>query len=258
MSSPEPQKASEYGAIVLSSSSEAEVFRAFQSHYEQSPLPANEQLANLGMFLTSKNLSRILFFYEIYQKILHHHGVVMEFGVRWGQTLTVLSALRGIFEPFNRHRKIVGFDTFSGLLGMAPQDGSASQCQDGDFSVPPGYQQYLHRLLQLHEATNPISHLQKFELVAGDVTTSLPEYLQRHPETVVSLAIFDFDLYQPTRVTLEALLPHLCKGSVLVFDELCDPYFPGETIALREVLGLRDLRIQRLPMTARVSYCVFE
>ena len=48
------------------------------------------------------------------------------------------------------------------------------------------------------------------------------------------------------------------KGSVLVFDELCDDIFPGETIALREILGLNQLKIQRLPMTARISYLEIE
>jgi hypothetical protein len=41
-----------------------------------------------------------------------------------------------------------------------------------------------------------------------------------------------------------------------VFDELCDDIFPGETIALREVFDVNSLRVERLPMTARVSYVV--
>ena len=52
--------------------------------------------------------------------------------------------------------------------------------------------------------------------------------------------------------------PRLFKGSVLVFDELCDDIFPGETIALIETMGINNLRIQRLPMTARISYVVIE
>ena len=48
------------------------------------------------------------------------------------------------------------------------------------------------------------------------------------------------------------------RVSVLVFDELSDDIFPGETLAVNEVLGLRNLRLQRFPMTARVSYCVIE
>lgn len=254
----EPTVSSAHGSIVLSSQSETGVFSALQEHYRHSPLPDEEVLPNLGMFLTSKALSRVLFFHEMYRKVLNHHGVIMEFGVRWGQTLTLLSALRGIYEPFNRHRKIVGFDTFTGLKGMEAKDGTQSRCQDGSFSVTPDYRAYLDKLLTLQDATNPISHIKKFELVEGDASLTVPAYLERHPETVVSMAIFDFDLYRPTKDALESLLPHLCKGSLLVFDELCDPYFPGETLALREVLGLRNLRIQRWPQVARVSYVELE
>jgi hypothetical protein len=251
-------KTQKHDAIVLSSQSEKELQRKFVELFKGAPLPDDEILPNLGLFLSSKSLSRVLFFYEIYKKILHTHGIIVEFGVRWGQTLSILSALRGIFEPFNRHRKIVGFDTFSGFKGMSDKDGALCKSVDGSFSVSENYQQYLETLLGLQEALNPIPHLKKFELVRGNAMETIPAYLKRQPETIVSLAIFDFDIYQPTKAALEAIKPHLFKGSVLVFDELADDIFPGETVALREVFNLSDLKIERLPMTARVSYVVLQ
>lgn len=71
-------KTKEHDAIVLSSSGEKDLFRQFVAHFKNSPLPEDEILANLGLFLTSKNLSRILFFYEIYKKKPAGHG-----GKRW-------------------------------------------------------------------------------------------------------------------------------------------------------------------------------
>lgn len=251
-------KTQKHDAIVLSSGSEKEVLARLAKALGDSPLPPDEFLANLGLYLTSKNLSRILFFYEIYRKIVESHGIVIEFGVRWGQTVSLLSALRGILEPFNRHRKIVAFDTFEGFKGMNEKDGALCKTVDGSFSVSPGYENYLADILAMQEQLNPVSHLRKFELVKGDAKVTVPEYLRRHPETIVSLAIFDFDIYEPTRAALQAIRPHLCKGSVLVFDELCDDVFPGETVALAEVLGLNGLRIKRMPMTARVSYLEIE
>ncbi len=254
----EKMKTQKHDAIVLSSASEKEAQAAFANLLKTSPIPDDECIANLGTYLTSKTLSRILFFHEIYQKILHSHGVVMEFGVRWGQNLSLLSALRGIYEPFNRHRKIIGFDTFEGFRGMHEKDGVACKCVDGSFSVSEGYQQHLSQVLQIQEALNPMNHIQRFELVKGDAQQTIPEYFRAHPETVVSLAILDFDIYAPTKVALEAIKPHLVKGSVLVFDELCDDIFPGETVAVQEVFGLNNLRIQRIPTAARVSYAVIE
>jgi hypothetical protein len=249
-------KTQKHDAIVLSSQSEKDLQLRFVEMLKRAPLPEDELLANLGLFLSSKSLSRILFFHEIYRKILGTHGVVMEFGVRWGQTLSLLSALRGIFEPFNRHRKIIGFDTFAGFKGMSEKDGKLCKTVDGSFSVSDNYEQYLADVLALQEALNPMSHLKRFELVQGDAMETIPAYLERHPETLVSLAIFDFDIYQPTKAALKAIKPHLFKGSVLVFDELADDIFPGETIALREVFNLADLKVERMPMTARVSYVV--
>ena len=200
-------KTKKHDAIVLSSQSEKDLQALLFEHFRAAALPEDELLANLGLFLTSKSLSRILFFYEIYRKILHTHGVIMEFGVRWGQNLAVLSALRGIFEPFNRHRKIIGFDTFAGFRGMGPEDGDRCKTVDGSFSVGENHDAYLEKLLSLADALNPIPHLKKFELVKGDAVETIPSYLKQHPETIVSLAIFDFDIYKPTKAALEAIRP---------------------------------------------------
>lgn len=251
-------KTQHHDAIILSSDDEKAVQSRYARALVETPLPSDEILANLGLYLTSKNLSRLLFFYEIYQRILHTHGVIMEFGVRWGQTLAVMSALRGIFEPFNRHRKIIGFDTFAGFRGLDAKDGERCRCKDGSFSVTENYEPYLADILAMQEALNPMSHLRRFELVTGDAVETVPEYFARHPETLVSLAVFDFDIHAPTRAALEAIKPRLFKGSVLVFDELCDDIFPGETLALAEVFDLGSLRIERLPMTARMSFAVIE
>lgn len=251
-------KTEKHDAIVLSSLDEKAIQKMFLDSFKAAPMPDDELMPNLGLFFSSKNLSRVLFFYEIYKKIIHSHGIVAEFGVRWGQTLSLMSALRGIFEPFNRHRKIVGFDTFEGFKGMNDKDGELCKCKDGSFSVSPGYENYLDRLLNIQEQLNPMSHLKRYELVKGNALETVPTYLQRHPETIISLAIFDFDIYAPTKAALEAVKPHLCKGSILVFDELCDDVFPGETVALREVLDMNNLRVQRMPMTARISYVEIE
>jgi hypothetical protein len=250
----EKMKTKKHDAIVLSSNSEKDLLGKFTQSFKNSPLPEDEQLANLGLFLTSKNLARLLFFTEIYKKIVESHGVAMEFGVRWGQNLSLLSALRGIFEPFNRHRKIIGFDTFSGFSGICDKDGSKCKCHNGSFSVADDYEGYLSNILQLQEQLNPMSHIKRFELVKGDAVKTIPDYFKRHPETIVSLAIFDFDIYKPTKAALKAVKPHLTKGSILVFDELCDDIFPGETIALQEVFGLNNLKIKRYPFAARISY----
>ena len=232
--------------------------KALVRHFRACPIPESELLSNLGLFLTSKNLSRILFMDHLYRQIVGIHGVIMEFGTRWGQNLALFSALRGIYEPFNRHRLLVGFDTFSGFPMVTPKDGDGDIMKRGAIGVTSGYVEYLTRLMEYHEQENPVSHLRKFELRAGDAMVEIDHFLAEHPETIVALAYFDFDLYEPTKKCLRAIKDRLVKGSVVAFDELCDADAPGETTALQEVFGLNQVRLQRVPRTSRTSYFVVE
>ena len=129
---------------------------------------------------------------------------------------------------------------------------------NGQLAVSPNHEETLERLLHLHEALNPLSHLKKFELCVGDAVEELPRYLSRCPETIVAMGYFDLDLYEPTVKCLELLRPRMTKGTILGFDELNDHDSHGETLALMEVFGLNHLKIQRFPFASRVSYVVLD
>lgn len=242
----------------IASTAEQERREAFLGAYRSNPIPAGEQLSNTGLFTKRQDLSKALFFNEIYQHIVGVHGVMMEFGVRWGQNLVTLNNLRGIYEPYNYSRKLIGFDTFEGFASVSSKDGDHEVIEKGAFSVTKGYEEYLKGVLAYHEQECPLSHIQKNILVKGDATVMLKKYLKDHPETIISFAYFDFDIYEPTRRCLELIRPHLTKGSVLGFDELNDPQFPGETVALKEVLGVHNISLKRNRFSGIQSYCIIE
>lgn len=218
------------------------------------PVPDAELLDNMGLFLNSKTLARLKFMDFIYQKIVEIPGVVMEFGTRWGQNAAYFSSLRGIYEPFNRTRKIVAFDTFSGFPKVAQQDGSCEFMAQGSYNVSEHYEEYLDSVMRFHEMENPLAHIKKYELVKGDAIQTLPVYLEQNPETIISLAYFDFDIYEPTKVCLELIKNRLVKGSIVGFDELNEHTMPGETLAVMEVLGLNNIALRRVNYASRVSY----
>ena len=222
----------------------------------QSPIPPNELIRNLGLYLLPMELKRFLFFAEMYQQFVTVPGVLMEFGCRWGQNLATLQSLRSMLEPFHHRRRIIGFDTFNGFPSVAPEDGQADAVAEGAYGVTEGYAEHLRRIMALRETQAPISELQKFEIVEGDVTKTLPEYLDRHPETIVAFAYFDVDLYQPTLDCLKLLKGRLTQGSVIGFDELNHAAFPGETRAVQDALGLENFRLRRSPFSADECYFV--
>jgi len=48
----------------------------------------------------------------------------------------------------------------------------------------------------------------------------------------------------------------MVKGSIIVFDELNAELYPGETLAVEEVIGLKNLKIQRFEFDSYVSYVI--
>jgi hypothetical protein len=222
------------------------------------PIPQEQLLSNIGLFLDSKNLSRLLFLDHLYRQIVDLQGVVMEFGTRWGQNGAVFSSLRSIYEPFNRHRKIVLFDTFEGFPSVAEKDGQSDLMQIGQLMTTENYDHFLSDVMSNQEAVNPLNHIKKYEICKGEAAEQLEKYLTDHPETIISLGYFDFDLYEPTKNCLNLIKDRLVKGSVLGFDELNDPDSPGETLALMESFGLRNIALKRYRYASRVSYFTVE
>ena len=68
--------------------------------------------------------------------------------------------LRGVHEPFNYNRRIIGFDTFAGFPSVSLEDGS--DVKQGDYSVTAGWKNDLEKILSFHEQNAPIPHKKKF------------------------------------------------------------------------------------------------
>lgn len=224
----------------------------------KSPVPDNELIRNLSLYMLPQDLQKILFINELYKKILGIHGVIMELGVRWGNNLSIFQNLRAIYEPFNHNRKILGFDTFEGFISTTSKDGSNEIIKNGELSVTENYEKYLDEILLIKEGEMPVKEVKKFEIIKGNAIDTLKKYLEDNPQTIISLAYFDMDLYEPTKECLLDIIPYLTKGSIIVFDELNHPIFPGETVALKEVFGLKKYSICRNKFSNFQSYIEFE
>ena len=203
-----------------------------------------------------QTISRVLYYNEIYKKVVGIPGCILEFGVQWGATLAQLISLRAMYEPYNHRRHIFGFDTFEGFVNTDKvKDGD--HLDDGDYCVYDNYESVLADLLAIHEQNCPIAHIQKFSLIKGDASITSKQWVVDNPHAIVAMAIFDMDIYKPTKDALEAIRPRLTKGSILVFDELNCPQFPGETEALNEVLGLNKLKLNHDPHQPNCAWAIW-
>ena len=228
---------------------------------EKSPIPQNEILENLFLYMTKKDFSHLLFLNEIYKKIINIHGNIYEFGTRWGRNLSLFTLLRGVYEPYNYTRKVVGFDTFSGFLkkSLVSKDGTHNTIKRGSYSVTRNYKKYLEELLKLKNSELPIDHIKKFEILKGDATLQCKKYFKQNKQDLVALAYFDLDLYKPTKDLIKTVLPRTVGGSILLFDELNHPAYPGETLAfIEEILSKKKYKLIRSKFSASKSYVIIE
>ena len=252
--------------VYLSTDKELEYKREMDSFFKNSSGTYLEKLENFAKYVPRQRIAYFLAKYEMFKKVLDVQGVIVECGVYLGGGLMTFAQLSAILEPYNRQRKIIGFDTFEGFRELSKKDLTLSKIQqkppvykkEKGLSISLGEFNELEKAIELFDKNRFMSHLQKVFLVKGDASKTIPLYLKKNPHTVISLLYLDFDLYRPTKTALELLLPRIPKGGIVVFDELNTEIYPGETRAVMEMVGIHNLRIQRFPFEPNVSYAVIE
>lgn len=217
-----------------------------------------EKAMAFPLYTSRQALAQFLFKVGLFQKTLNVHGSVVECGVAYGAGLMTFAHCSAIFEPVNHNRRIIGFDTFAGFPHVAPIDrqGGHEHTEAGGMCVD-NYDE-LQRCIELFDRNRPLGHIGKVELVKGDALKTIPEFMEKNPHLIVSLLYMDFDLYEPTLAALKHFLPRMPKGAILAFDEANHPNWPGETQAILETVGLRNLRLERVPYDTTRSFAVLD
>ena len=204
-----------------------------------------------GFYLTSENnrLSSFICHLELYKKITNLPGDVIEFGVYKGVSLIQFLTFRNYYEN-PESRKIIGFDIF----GKFPDEIKHEEDKkfvtrfenDGGCGISDSL---LTSYLEKKGFNN-------FELVKGDITKTLPEFLEKYPEKRFSLIHLDVDVYEPTLTVLENTWERLVKGGIIILDDYGTVY--GETIGVEEFFKDKDVKIRKLPFKYKPSYIIKE
>ena len=234
---------------------EQEVGRAIEGIFSNCPDSVETKLENFPKYVRRQHLKRFLAMYEIFKKVLHVKGSIVECGVYRGFGLMTWAKLSAILEPENLTRRIYGFDSFAGLTGIVKQDQSdSSQAAEGALNADSFDE--LEELIKQYDADRFLGHINKVELMRGDAASTIPAFLTNNPHLVVSLLFLDFDSYEATKVAINHLVPRMPKGSIIAFDELDNPIWPGETLALLDTIGIRNLELNRIEWDPYIAYSV--
>jgi hypothetical protein len=242
-------------------------FRNELSDYFEKSVGSNDvKISQFPKYLMELDFRNFLFKVEVFKKIMNVHGSILEMGVNFGGGLMTWAKLSAIYEPANYSRKIVGFDTFSGFPTISSKDKITKHIQNTrGAKIPKKNDNFvdsysdLQKSIELYDQDRyNFGSGSKVELVKGDATKTIPKYLKDNPHLTISLLNLDFDIYEPTKVALKSLLPRMPKGSIICFDEVNHPFWPGETLAVLEELGIKNIKLQRFPFAPSPSYAILE
>jgi hypothetical protein len=202
-----------------------------------------------------QHLKRFLALYEIFKLALPVKGSIVECGVFRGFGVMSWAKLSAMLEPENLTRRVYAFDSFAGFPGVHEKDKTsvAEVTTGGLFSDS---HDELCELLVEYDRDRFLGHVDKVNLIKGDVIETVPQFVESNPHLVVSLLFLDMDLFEPTAVALRHFVPRMPKGALLVFDELDNPMWPGETLAAVEELGLGRLSLRRMEWDPYISYAI--
>ncbi len=242
---------------LLRTEAEREAAKNYARVFEHCPDNIETKLHNFPKYIRRQDLTKLLSRYEIFKKILNTKGSIIECGVYRGFGIMAWANFSTILEPTNLTRRIYGFDTFGGFTSVNEKDRNrVRDIKEGELSSD-SYDE-LVELIRIYDSNRFLGHIGKVELIKGDASKTLPDFIEKNPHLVVSLLFLDFDLYEPTKLAIEHFVPRMPKGAVIAFDELDNPIWPGETLALLETVGINRLNLKRIEWDPYISYAILE
>ena len=193
-------------------------------------------------------ISKILSHYEIYKMIKEVPGEIVECGVFKGASFLRFAMFREIFgNPFSK--KIIGFDTFGKFPETNFQDDKKARNKFIDSAGEDSISKD-----QLFEILNQKNLNRHLDLIEGDITKTVPDYVKTNPELKISLLNLDTDIYEPAVSILENLYPRITKGGILMLDDYGT--HPGETKAVDEYFHNKNIEIKKFPFAMTPCYII--
>jgi len=236
---------------------EAEARQNVARLFEECPDSTDIKLDNFPKYVGRQRLKRFLALYEIFKRAMPVKGSIVECGVFKGFGLMSWAKLSAMLEPENFTRRIYGFDTFEGFTALSDKDNNPVANPEPRALFADSSEE-LQKLVVEYDKDRFIGHMPKVQLVPGNAVDTIPKFAQDNPHLMISLLFLDFDLFEPTRIAIETFVPRMPKGAIIAFDELDNPMWPGETMALQETLGINRLRLERIEWDPYIGFAAIE
>lgn len=191
----------------------------------------NDLVHYFPCFTGSQTLSRYLSFYECYKSTLGIAGHIAEVGIYKGASSLFFAKLTQIFEP-NSFTQVHGFDWFQ---GNAPSEQEKNIVKNSDAES-------YERVMALIKAQNLDNTVKVHKM---DVTKELTAFFDAYQHLQFKIVFLDAGMYEVVKACLPLFWNRLIKGGYLILDQFNFEVAPGETLAVKEILG--DVEVRTFP-----------
>lgn len=192
-------------------------------------------------------IAKFIAHYELFKMTRGLKGAIVECGVFKAASFIRFRTFEHVLN--NDKRQVIGFDSF----GTFPTTSFTADLprlkkyttEAGDQSISVGQLSTLLKKKGLEK---------NVELIKGNITVTVPDYVKKHPKLEISLLHLDTDVFEPAETIMHDLYPRLVRGGILILDDY--KKFPGETQAVDSFLGKERKYIQSFPYATSPHYLI--
>ena len=200
---------------------------------------------NFYLSCDNSRIGKILTHYELLKLSSNIPGSIIECGVFKGASLIRFATFLKLLKS---NKKIIAFDTF------------------GKHTTTKISSDHKRRKILLSHRKEAISEKQlmnilkrkglekNIQLIKGDITETVPNYLKLNPKLKISLLNLDVDFYEPSMSILKNFYPKLSKGGILMLDDY--GVWDGETMAVDEYFIDKKIKIRKHMFSKTPSYII--
>ena len=192
--------------------------------------------------------SKFLSHYELFKMTRDLPGAIIECGVFKAASSVRFAGFRDLYgNSFSN--KIIGFDVFEEF----PETSFKEEIKFREHFINEAGSSSIS-MEQLQEVLKEKGIEKNIELVKGDITKTVPEYVKNNPQIKISLLNLDTDIYEPAVTALEYFYPRIVIGGILILDDYGT--FPGETKAVDDYFKGENIEIKKFPFAMTPSYII--
>ena len=200
---------------------------------------------NFYLSCDNSRIGKMIAHYELFKMSSKIPGCIIECGVFKGASLIRFATFLKLLKS---NKKIIAFDTF----GKHTTTKISSDHKRRKILLSHGKEAISEK--QLMNILKRKGLEKNIQLIKGDITETVPNYLKLNPKLKISLLNLDVDFYEPSMSILKNFYPKLSKGGILMLDDY--GVWDGETMAADEYFIDKKIKIRKHMFSKTPSYII--